>query len=51
MATDGTPATHCPDCADFRQGVCRGRDRRVPVQVFLACLFLGMIVLGASLFS
>jgi hypothetical protein len=45
------PAARCADCADFRQGVCRGRDRRVPVQVFLACLFLGLIVLGASYYS
>jgi len=45
------PATKCAECVDFRQGVCRGRDGRVPVQVFLACLFLGLIVLGASLYS
>lgn len=45
------PATKCAECADFRQGVCRGRDGRVPVQVFLACVFLGLIVLTASFYS
>ena len=47
----GPNAVPCGDCPSFKEGVCRGRDPSVPIQVSLGVLLLGLIVVGASVFG
>jgi len=41
----------CEDCVSFKEGICRGRDPNVPIQVSFGVLLLGLIVVGATLFG
>ena len=52
----GIPATqgdvrHCGECRSFLDGQCRGRDPQVPLQVSCGVLLLGLIFVGATVFS
>ncbi|HYH38223.1 MAG TPA: hypothetical protein VD860_08385 [Azospirillum sp.] len=52
----GIPATqgdvrHCGECRSFLDGQCRGRDPQVPLQVSCGVALLGLILVGAVVFS
>lgn len=45
----GPNAIQCGDCMSYKDGVCRGRDPKVPVQVSFGVFLLGLIFVGATL--
>ena len=48
----GTPAAvDCEECMSFKEGICRGRDPKIPMQVTFGVVLLGLIFVGATMFS
>ena len=43
--------TQCQDCKSFQDGLCRGRDPQVPLQVCCGVAILGVIFLSATMFN
>ncbi len=41
----------CADCRSYLEGQCRGRDPQVPLQVIGGMVLLGLIFVGATVFS
>jgi len=50
-ATQAAQVRRCEDCKVFQEGDCRGRDPKVPLQVSCGVLLLGLIFVGATVFS
>lgn len=50
-AAQAAQVRHCGECRIFQEGQCRGRDPKVPVQVSCGVFLLGLIFVGATMFS
>lgn len=51
IPADQLDVRHCGECRSFMDGHCRGRDPQVPLQVTCGVALLGLILVGASVFS
>lgn len=50
-ASQAAEVRHCGECRSFQEGLCRGRDPQVPLQVSCGVVLLGLILVGATVFS
>lgn len=50
-AAQAAQVTNCEDCKTFQDGLCRGRDPKIPVQVCCGVAILCLIFVTATVFS